>query len=208
ARRKLVPGLNPQQRAAIEKELEPGLKNLRDAGLYLVEQAAQAAKKQPESETRARMMYDAAWSYRLAAEVEQELARSKIQSEQWQKLKASAAKTARATGQPVIPVAVPVVPLSAVAVQASEPKMRSAYLALVAAFPDLPLSTFARFELAELLRERNEFDQAIKLLREAIDKEPPPELTEKIRVSLGATLAAKGDPKAAVAQFRALVRNV
>jgi TolA-binding protein len=208
ARRRLVPGLNPEQRALIEKELDASLKNLRDAGQYLVEQAAQAAKKQPESETRARMMYDAAWSYRLAAEVEVEMARFKIQLEQWQKLRASADKIARATGQPVIAVAMPNVPLSAIAVQPSEPKMRSAYQAFFAAFPDLPLSTNARFELAELLNERNDFDQAIKLFRETFDKEPPPELTEKIRVCLGAALAAKGDPKAALAQFRAPIRNV
>jgi len=100
------------------------------------------------------------------------------------------------------------VPLSAVPVQASERKMRSAYLALIAAFADLPLSTAARFELAELLRDRNEFDQAIKLFREAIDKEPPPELTEKIHPALGATLAAKGNPKAALTQFRAVNRNL
>jgi TolA-binding protein len=208
ARQKLVPSLNPQQRAEIEKELDAGLKDLRDAGQYLVEQGALAAKKQPESEMRARMMYDAAWSYRLAAEGEVELARFKIQSEQLPKLRASAEKIARAPGQPLIPVAMPDVPLSAIAVQPSEPKMRSAYLAFFEAFPDLPLSTNARFELAELLVQRNELDQAIKLLREAIDKEPTPEMTVQIRVALGAALVAKGDLKAAMTQFRLPIRDV
>jgi TolA-binding protein len=78
---------------------------------------------------------------------------------------------------------------------------RKHYLALIEAFPDLGISSDARFELAELLAEGGELDPAIKLLREAIDKEPPAELTDKIRLRLGDCLLRKGDAKAALAQF-------
>jgi cellulose synthase operon protein C len=78
---------------------------------------------------------------------------------------------------------------------------------LIEAFPDLPLNADARFELAELLGERGDNDAAIKLLRSALDKEPPQELTEKIRLRLGVCLMAKGDTKAALSQFNAVLQN-
>src|SRR5213078_3691729 len=101
----------------------------------------------------------------------------------------------------------PEITLAMVQVQESEKKVRTLYQALIAAFPDLESSTDARFEFSEVLAEREEHDAAIKLLQEAIDKEPPAELTEKIRLRLGACQAAKGDAKAALGQFQAVSRN-
>src|SRR5262249_10497991 len=98
-------------------------------------------------------------------------------------------------------------PLTAVPVQPSEQKARAAYGTLIAAFADLPLATDARFELAELLADRGEHDPAIKLLNEALDKEPPAELTEKVRLRLGGCYAAKKDAKQALAQFEAVAQN-
>ena len=74
----------------------------------------------------------------------------------------------------------------------------AAYAKLIAEFPDLALSVEARLELAELLAEREKPDDAIKLLREAIDKEPtdkptPPETLERIRLRLGGVLFDKKD---------------
>ena len=56
--------------------------------------------------------------------------------------------------------------------------------ALIEAFPDLAVNADARFELADSLSERGEHDAAIKLLHAALDKEPPEQLTDKIRVRL------------------------
>ena len=43
-------------------------------------------------------------------------------------------------------------------------------------FPDLlAISSQGRFELAEMFAERDEFDPAIKLLKEALDLEPSDE---------------------------------
>jgi TolA-binding protein len=89
-------------------------------------------------------------------------------------------------------------------VQPAEQKARSLYQALIAGFPELPIALEARFELAELHAERDEFDPAVKLLTETIDKEPPPELTSKVRLRLGACLAAQKKPEQALAQFDAV----
>ncbi len=101
----------------------------------------------------------------------------------------------------------PDVPLKMVPLQPAEMEARKHYQTLIEAFPDLSLNADARFELAELLGERGEHDAAIKLLRDALDKEPSAELTDKIRLCLGDCLLRKGDAKAALAQFAPLAAN-
>src|SRR5262249_50531882 len=135
---------------------EAALKEMKDAVAYLRAQADRLNQKDPQSEVRARMLYEAAWGYRLLPDLD---------------------------------------------------SARTQYQALLQAFPDLALSIDARFELAELQGERGEHDNAIKLLREALDKEPVPELTEKIRLRLGDSLLARGDARGALIQFNALAAN-
>jgi TolA-binding protein len=91
--------------------------------------------------------------------------------------------------------------------QKSLTKARETYHALLAAFPDLPLATGARFELSEMLAQSGEPDAAVKLLNDALDKEPAAELADKIRLRLGACYAAQKDAKSAVAQFDAVAQN-
>src|SRR5262249_14147208 len=69
------------------------------------------------------------------------------------------------------------------------------------------LAADSRLELSELLGERGEHDAAIKLLREALDKEPGPELTDKICLRLGACYFEKGDAKEGLAQFQRVAQN-
>jgi predicted negative regulator of RcsB-dependent stress response len=71
----------------------------------------------------------------------------------------------------------------------------------------LPLANDARLELAESYAERGEFDPAVKLLNEALDKEPPADLSDKIHIRLGVCLAAKKEVKLALAQFEAVAQN-
>src|SRR5205814_7599769 len=68
-------------------------------------------------------------------------------------------------------------------------------------------ATEARFELAEMLAQRNEHDAAVVLLNEVLDKEPALDMTEKIRLRLGGIHAAKGNIKAALQQFDAVAKN-
>src|SRR5207302_1555468 len=129
---------------------------------YLDAQAEQMKQKVPVPEARARVLYEAAWGCRTLADLEVNAARSKIQQEQWQKLKEEAAKrTPAGKTPPAVPM--PEVPLSAVPVQPSETKARAEYQALISSFPDLPLANDARFELAELHADRGEHDVALKL---------------------------------------------
>ncbi len=206
AKKLATPNLKPDEIAAAQQKMNDGVKDLRDAVQYLGAQAEQLKQKQPASEARARMYYEAAWACRALADLEVQAARDKVRQEWWQKSKDDIAKKTPPGQQPPA-VPPPDVPLSAVPLQPSETQARVEYQSLIAAFPDLAINADARFELAELESERGEHDAAIKQLEEALDKEPPPELTDKIRVRLGAALLAKGDAKKALAQLTPIANN-
>jgi tetratricopeptide (TPR) repeat protein len=101
----------------------------------------------------------------------------------------------------------PEVPIDEVPLQPSEKKARGLYKTLIDAHAESPIAVEARFELAELLAQRNDHDEAVKLLGEVLDKEPSPELTEKVRLRLGTIHAAKGNIKGALAQFDVVAAN-
>lgn len=200
------PNLNPADHAAAQKTLDDGTKDVREAVQYLLSQAEQLRQKQPATEARARMLYEAAWGSRMLAEQAIDSARQKKQQELWQKLRDEVAKKTPPGRQPPF-VPAPEVPLKLIPLQPAEIEVRKRYQSLIDAFPDLTINADARFELAELLGERGEHDAAIKLLRDALDKEPGPELTDKIRVRLGDCLLRKGDAKGALAQFEPVAAN-
>jgi tetratricopeptide (TPR) repeat protein len=208
------PGLNPEQQVAARKLVDEGIKDVRDAVSYLTGQAEALKQKKPPTgdlqrtlaQARARMLYEAAWASRALAGREVETARADIQQKLWQKYKDEVAKKTPPGRQPPF-VPLPEVPLKSVPLQPAENQARAQYRALIEAFPDLALGADARFELAELLSGRGEHDAAVKLLQEALDKEPPADLTDKIRVRLGACHLAKGDAKAALAQLEPVAQN-
>jgi TolA-binding protein len=197
AHKQLASAKKPEEFSAANKLREEGLKTLRDTVQYFQGHAEQLKSKQPASEARARVMYEIAWLYRDLAGPEVEAARAKMTQDLLKKLGPDAAK------EPP-----PEVPLSSIPLQPSEQKARQQYQALIDAFPELPLGVDARFELAELYAERNDHDQAIKILTDALDKEPPQQLTDKIRIRLGVAQAAKGNLKSALVQFDAVAQNV
>jgi TolA-binding protein len=210
ARKKLAtPNLKPEEGAQANKLLETGYQDIREAVQFMEQQAARLQTQQPKSEARVRLHYEAAWGWRALADAEIETARAKMQADLWQKLKEEAArKTPARKERPVVPR--PDVALKQVPLQPAEQKARAQYQAAFTALPDqpdLPLAWDARFELAELLAEREEFEPAIKLLKEAMVKELSPELTDKIRLRLAVCLAAKGDGKEALATLQAITAN-
>ncbi len=207
ARQKLLnPGLKPEEIAAARKALDEAVKETREAIAYFGAQAAALQQKQPEAEARARILYEIAWAQRSLADLEVDTARTRIRDELWQKRRDEVARRTPPGRQPP-PVPAPELAADAVPLQPAEKEARAAYQALIEAFPDLALSIDGRFELAELLSERGEHDAAIKLLKDALDKEPGPELTDKVRLRLGAALMAKGDAKAALGQFTSVLQN-
>lgn len=151
--------LSPQQLADIDNRLKSARGELVNLARQLEQKADQFKAALPQSEARARMLYDAAWAYRSAG---------------------------------------------AAAV--------SSYTRLIDEFPDLALSVEARLELAELLADAGKLDGAIKVLREAIDKEPtdrptPTETLERIRLRLGGILFDKRDLAGAQGQFDAVAAS-
>jgi TolA-binding protein len=172
-------------------------KLLSEAATFLDAQADKLKDKPSAAEARARMQYEAAWIFRAMADTEIAAVRT---------LKLAAAEQALGDKARKLP---PVeIPLTQVPPQPSEAKLRARYAALIDAYGDTPLSLEARVELAEYLAERNEPSEAIKVLVDALDREPSPEVTEKVRLLLGACHAAKGNHKQALAQFEILGQNL
>jgi TolA-binding protein len=205
ARQRLAtPNLKPEEKTAAQKNYDDAVNGVRGAGQYLEQQSEAFKQALPNSEARARMLYDAAWVYRILAEKEIAAVHEKMQQEQQKKLTDEAMKKLPANSPPPrIPL--PEIARSAIPLQPSEDKARNVYKSLIASFQEVPLATDARFELAEMMAERAEFDPAVAILKEALDKEPPQELTDRIRLRLGDCLMAKKDFKAALAQFDSII---
>jgi TolA-binding protein len=205
-------GLNPDQRNAANQVLGQGNAALVESAQTLDRKAEELKGSLPTSDARERMYYESAWAYRGIADQEVAVARSKLQQERQRTLQAEADKKAP-PGTKAPPVPLPDVPRAAVPLQPTEQRARAVYTAHIASFSDTLLGIDARFELAELLADRDEFDAAIKLLKEANDIEPrgdklpTPELVDRIRIRLGSCLAAKKDLDAALGYFDAVGNN-
>jgi TolA-binding protein len=91
--------------------------------------------------------------------------------------------------------------------QPSEQQARQAYQTAIQSAGDSPLALEAMFELAELLAERQQHEQAIALLRQLFDREPPAELVEKVHLRLAACLLASGDAKSALQHAQTVLQN-
>jgi cellulose synthase operon protein C len=201
-----APDLKPAAADAARKSLEEGQKMSREAVRYFESKAEELAKRQPASEVRARLLYQAAWTYRALADQEVDAARNRMREELQAKLQQEAAKNTP-EGQPAPMIPPPEIPHPKVELQPSEKKTRALYQTLLEAFPDLPLANQVRLELAEQHANRDEFPVAIKLLKEALDKEPPAQEAERLRMRLGVCLAKQGDTKGALTQFETIARN-
>jgi tetratricopeptide (TPR) repeat protein len=196
AAHKLLTSPKKEDVAAAARVRDEGLKMVRDAVKHLETAAEQLKQKAPTADVRGRMLYETAWGYRTLAEAEIDSAREAAGRELLKKLGPAAAK-----------FGTPQVPLAKVPLQAAEKQARAVYRTLIDAFAEAPLGTEARFEMAELLGQRGDHDAAIALLVEALDKEPPAALADKIRIRLGDCHFAKGNLKGALAQLNAVAQN-
>lgn len=198
--------IKPDAAAAANQAIEEAWKALAQNNRYLETQAEQLQQKDPKSEVRARTLYELAWSYRAFVDREIEIVRAKMQQDLQKQLQDKAAKDTP-EGQPVPTVPPPDVPLDKIALQPAEKGARRAYQSLIAAFPDSPLANAARLELGELHIDRGDVATAQKVFNEALDKEPPAELTSRLHLRLGALLSAQGNHKAAMVHFDGVSRN-
>ena len=190
------PAATPEEAGPARDTIARGGKDLRLTAEIFLSQAEELGKKAGGSAPHQRLLYEAAWCYRLQADCELDAARAKQQQAGVEKAKAGLAK--ESGGQAPPSLSPPVVPLAAVPVQPSEKLARDQYERLIKAAPATPLAVLARFELAELLGQRGDYDTALERLADAMENNPAPELSERIRLRLAAIFLAKNDAKSAL----------
>jgi TolA-binding protein len=212
------PGLKQAEITAANAAFQEGLKQLRDTAQFFDNEANQQNQKAKGSENHLRMIYESAWCNRTLGQHEIEQTRQRLQGEGLKKLQDERLKQAQGT-QAVAAIRPPEIPLKAIPVQPAEQRARDLYQAMIAAgeLPQLTLGARldpgarldldARLELAEMHAQRNELDPAIRLLNQALEKDAPPELAERLRLRLGACQFVKGDFKSAFAAFDGIVQN-
>ena len=192
-------GIKPEERSSALASAQKAQQDLRETAAYFVNLAADKAVQELAPDLLPRLHYESAWCWREIIPWEREQARQQL-LEAWQKKQPAPAKD-QPTRRP------PVVALTSIPLQPSEQQARQAYKAVLQSAGDTPLALQAMFELAELLAERHEHEQAIALLRQLFDREPPAELLEKVHLRLAASLLASGDGKTALQHTQTILQN-
>ncbi len=204
-------GNDNNKKNAAGLQVQQGRAAINEAADQLNRRAEEAKNAQPAAEARSRMYYDAAWAWRFLAEAEVQTAREALQKQlQAKKVEELLKKLPPNSPPPQVPL--PEVARAAIPQQPHEERTFNSYKRLIEEFPETALSVEARYEVAELKAERAEHDEVVKLLKDALDKEPtdkpvPPDTTERIRLRLGASQYAKKDFAGAAGQFEAVVAN-
>ena len=204
-------GNDNNKKNAAGQQIQQGRAAINEAADQLNRRAEETKNAQPTAEARARMYYDAAWAWRFLAEEEVRVAREALQKQlQAKKVEELLKKLPPNSPQPQVPL--PEVARAAIPQQPHEERTFNSYKRLIEEFPETSLSVEARYEVAELRAERDQHDEVIKILKDALDKEPtdkpvPPDTTERIRLRLGASQYAKKDFAAAAGQFESVVAN-
>lgn len=199
------PGLKPEQLTAAIQTIEQSLGTLRQTAEFFKAEAAKLPPPLASGEAHLHLLYETAWCYRALADAEVEAARQKLQAQALERILANVRKNA--PNQPTPALNPPDVPLSLVPLQPAEQAARDQYQALLAAAKDAMLGARARLELAEMLAQRGEQERALDLLAAALQGNPPPELTERIKLRIAVCLLAKNDPPAALGQIQAVQKN-
>jgi tetratricopeptide (TPR) repeat protein len=182
-----VPEPTPEETAQAEKDREAGRQRICDAAAHLDKEAQRWQSQVAVGTVRAFFLYEAAWLYRRLGEQEVEAARVRLQEAR--------------PGEP------PEVLQAQVPLQPAEKKARALYQRLFTDYPDLEWAHYARLELGELYADRGDPVTAGKLFNEALDKEPPADITDKLRLRLGASHQARGDGRSALQQYETITRN-
>lgn len=183
------PDAKPEEVVAANKAVETQSDALRDAAENFLVQAEQLRTTSADADAPLRMLYEAAWCYRLLVEVEAEAA----------KLKAQRALAAAATAPATAPAEAKAPRLPA------QQRAIEIYQKIIAAAPASPVATQARCELAEIFSARGESDAATELLTEALEKAPATEIPVRIRLGLAAANLARKNPVQALANVQPLL---
>ncbi len=191
-------GNDPNKKNAAEQAIQQGRNAAYEGAEAWVRRADELKQPLPADPARARMYYEAAWAFRELANEEKYLAMEQVKKDVQAKLPPNS---------PAV-----VVPRSKVPLTRCETRAFDAYKKLTDDFADTALSVDARLEYAELLAERDAHAEVVKLLKDALDKEPadrpvPPDTTERIRLRLGGSLFATKQYADAAKQFDTVTAN-
>ncbi|MDB5322773.1 MAG: hypothetical protein JWN40_4404 [Phycisphaerales bacterium] len=193
--------------APVEKPIDAKLLDAQAAAIKQVAEIASAfgehadriADKSAGSDLHVRTLRDAANSWRAIADTEIDTIRRERAAESLNKLKEKLAKDPKVGKSNSVPRP-PEIKLASVPVQPAEQKAREYYTKALEAGPDSPVCNELRLELAQMYYDRGEADPAIQLLNAAIDRNPPPELQNQLRVKLGNAFLMKKDANGALNQ--------
>ncbi len=204
-------GTDNTKRNAAQQSIDKGRDAIREAANNLYDRANQLHDKLPAHEARGRMYYDAAWAMRTLAESDVARARDNARKAlRQQQLDALVKRLPQGSPPPDVPL--PEIDAGKLPLENSQARAHEVYARLIAEFPEVALAVEARLELAELLAERYDHEAAVKLLKDALDKEPADqpvaaELLERVRLRLGASLFELKQYAPAAAQFDAVASN-
>src|SRR4029077_9749312 len=109
----------PEETAAANRAFDDGLRVIQEAVKYLEAQAEQLKQKQPNTDIRARMLYETAWGYRNLADAEVAAVRTRMKQELQKKKQEETAKKNPNTAPPTV-TALPEIALSAIPLQPAE----------------------------------------------------------------------------------------
>jgi len=204
-------GTDNTKRNAAQQAIDKGRDGVREAANSLFDRANQLHDKLPTHEARGRMLYDAAWAMRTLAEADTARARDEARKALRQKQIETLLKKLP-PGSPPPDLPLPEIDAGKLPIQDSQARAFEAYKRLVGEFPETALAVEARLEWAEMLAERYDHEGAVKLLKDALDKEPTDqpvlaELLERVRLRLGACLFESKQFAPAAAQFDAVASN-
>ncbi|MBT3200369.1 MAG: tetratricopeptide repeat protein [Phycisphaerales bacterium] len=185
-------GDNDANRSALSKAVT----GMITVAQQLTDQAKAQAKIARGAPARLRLLYEAAWCYRILGEREHKSAKLKIQKDAMRM--AWSRQSPRASRPPENTLTLPKVSPENVPVQESEAQAMKLYSELIALVPQAPLAARSRFELAEMLAHKREHDKATELLQTILENSPPEDLAQMARIRLTACLLDRGDPKRAM----------
>jgi TolA-binding protein len=199
------PGVKTDEVEAAYAGMSDGLKALADGAAALRERAGKLGQTPANAEPRQAMLYELAWCNRLQADVANDLARQKMQRESADKVRSNLARQAGSEGVPVLAGAQ--LPASATPLAAAEKQARDDYQSAIKAAPASTLAAQSRYELADLLIARGEYDPALEQLAAALENGPAAETAERVKLRIAACCLAKGDAKNALAQAKGVLLN-
>jgi TolA-binding protein len=163
------------------------------------EHADRIAENAEGSDLHVRTLRDAARSWRAVAEAEIESIRRTRAEESLKKLKEKLAKDPQVGKSNSVPRP-PQIKLASIPVSPAEQKAREYYNKALEAAPDSPLCNDLRLELAQLYVDRGEAEPAIQLLSAALDRNPPADQQQMLRIQLGNVYLLKKDADGAFNQ--------